>query len=190
MTQVFDAKGRVTPVTLIEAGPCAVTQIRAKEKDGYSAVQIGFERKNKLSKPQAGHLKNVGNFSVLREFSASGDYKPGDAIDVSVFQEGDRIKISGISKAKGFQGVVKRHGFAGGSATHGQKHSQREPGSIGATWPQRVLKGKKMAGRMGGVRRTVSGLKVAKVEKDDNLIAVTGAIPGRKGTLVEIVSTK
>ena len=190
MTQVFDEKGRVTPVTLIEAEPCAVTQIRTKEKDGYSAVQIGFERKNKLSKPQVGHLKSVGNFSVLREFSASGDYKPGDTIDVSVFQEGDKVKVSGISKAKGFQGVVKKHGFAGGPASHGQKHSQREPGSIGSVWPQRVLKGQRMASRMGGVRRTVSGLKVAKVEKDENLIAVTGAIPGRRGTLVEIVACK
>ena len=190
MTQVFDEKGRVAPVTLIEAGPCAVTQIRTKEKDGYSAVQIGFERTKRLNKPLAGHLKNAGDFSVLREFFASGDCKPGDAIDVSVFQEGDKVKVSGISKAKGFQGVVKRHGFAGGSATHGQKHSQREPGSIGATWPQRVLKGQRMAGRMGGVRRTVSGLKVAKIEKDENLIAVIGAIPGRKGTLVEIISAK
>ena len=188
MTQVFDEKGRVTPVTLIEAEPCAVTQIRTKEKDGYSAVQIGFERAKKLNKPRAGHLKSAGNFSVLREFSAQGDYKPGDAIDVSVFQEGDKVKVSGISKAKGFQGVVKKHGFAGGPASHGQKHSQREPGSIGSVWPQRVLKGQRMTGRMGGVRRTVSGLKVAKVEKDENLIAVTGAIPGRRGTLVEIVA--
>lgn len=190
MTQVFDQKGRVAPVTLIEAEPCVVTQIRTKEKDGYSAVQIGFGKAKKLNKPQSGHLKNSGSFSVLKEFSAAGEYKVGDAVDVSVFQEGDKVKVSGISNAKGFQGVVKRHGFAGGPATHGQKHSQREPGSIGSVWPQRVLKGQRMAGRMGGVRRTVSGLKVAKVEKEDNLIAVTGAIPGRKGTLVEIVSVK
>lgn len=190
MTQVFDERGRVTPVTLIEAEPCAVTYIRTKEKDGYDAVQIGCERSDKLNKPAQGHLKTTGGFSVLREFPDSGDArKLGDVIDVSAFQEGEEVKVSGISKAKGFQGVVKRHGFAGGPATHGQKHSQREPGSIGSVWPQRVLKGQRMAGRMGGARRTVSGLKIVKIEKDDNLMAVTGAIPGRRGTLVEIVSS-
>lgn len=187
---MFDEKGRVAPVTLIEVKPCKVAHIRTQDKDGYRAVQIGCVESEKLNKPEKGHLKEVGGLALLKEFRTTGaDYKVGDTIDVSIFQEGDRVKISGVTKAKGFQGVVKRHGFRGGSATHGQKHSQREPGSIGATWPQRVLKGQRMAGRMGGVRKTVSGLRIVKVEKDENLIAVLGAIPGRRGTLLEIVQS-
>lgn len=189
MTQIFDDKGRVVPATLIEVFPCKVTQIRTKERDGYSAVQVGCVESKKLNKPEKGHLKDLGGLAILKEFRmVDMVYKAGDVIDASSFQEGDKIKVSGITKAKGFQGVVKRHGFAGGSATHGQKHSQREPGSIGATWPQRVLKGQRMAGRMGGVRNTVSGLRILKVEKDSSVIAVSGAIPGRRGTLVEIVA--
>src|SRR3989338_427151 len=192
MSQIFDKEGNVIPITLIRALPNVVIQAKTKDKDGYAAVQVGTgERKAKnIKKTQTGHFKELGNFRHVKEFRTNETFERGQKIDLSVFQEGDKVKVTGISKAKGFQGVVKRHGFAGGPASHGQKHSQREPGSIGSVWPQRVLKGQRMAGRMGGVRRTVSGLKVAKVEKDENLIAVTGAIPGRRGALVEIVSIK
>ena len=188
MTRIFNENGKAIPVTVVEANPCTVTFIRSKEKDGYEAVQVGCGLKNKINKPEKGHLKELSQFAVLKEFRVNApDHKIGDVIDISVFNEGEKVKISGISKAKGFQGVVKRHSFRGGAASHGQKHSLREPGSIGSTWPQRVLKGMRMAGRMGGERNTVKGLKVIKIDKDENLIAVSGAIPGRRGTLVEIV---
>ena len=170
MTQIFNKGGQVIPVTLIEAGPCQVVQIKTKEKDGYQAVQIGF----------AGHL---------REFKAK-DLKIGQQIDASIFQEGEIVKIAGISKGKGFQGVVKRHGFSGFPASHGTKHGLRAPGSIGSSFPERVWKGKKMAGRMGAERVMVQGLKIVQVDKENNLLAIKGAIPGRKGTLLEIVTTK
>ncbi|MCR4322982.1 MAG: 50S ribosomal protein L3 [Candidatus Azambacteria bacterium] len=188
MTQIFDENGSAIAVTLIDVPPCAVTQVRTKERDGYDAVQLGFGAKNKTNKPEKGHVRDLGAFSVLREYRVEGaaDKKVGDIVDVSMFVEGDPIRVSGISKAKGFQGVVKRHHFGGGRASHGQKHSEREPGSIGATWPQRVLKGTRMAGRMGGERTTVTGLTVARIDAEHNILAVTGAIPGRRGTLVEI----
>lgn len=188
MTQIFDEKGSAIAVTLIDVAPCTVTHVRTKARDGYDAVQLGFGAKNKMNKPEKGHVRDLGAFAVLKEYRVEGaaDKKVGDAVDVSVFTEGDAIRVSGISKAKGFQGVVKRHHFGGGRASHGQKHSERESGSIGATWPQRVLKGTRMAGRMGGVRKTVAGLTVAKIDKEHNILAVTGAVPGRRGTLLEI----
>lgn len=188
MTQVFDEKGMVTPVTLVAVEPCIVTAVRTKEKDGYDAVQIGYGKKNKINKAEKGHLKDLGPFAVLKEYRVEGasDKKVGDIIDVSIFAEGDAIKVTGTSKAKGFQGVVKRHHFKGGAGSHGQKHSEREPGSIGATWPQRVLKGQRMAGRMGGEQKTVLGLKVVRIDASNGILAVKGAIPGRRGTLVEI----
>lgn len=188
MTQIFDAKGSAVAVTLIDVPPCTVTQIRTKERDGYDAVQLGFGKKNKTNKPEKGHVRDLGTFSVLKEYRVreTPDKKVGDAIDVSMFAEGDAIRVSGISKGKGFQGVVKRHHFGGGRASHGQKHSEREPGSIGATWPQRVLKGTRMAGRMGGEQKTVTGLTVAKIDAEHNILAVAGAVPGRRGTLLEI----
>lgn len=188
MSQVFDEKGMVTPVTLVAVEPCTVTAVRTKEKDGYDAVQIGSGKKNTINKAEKGHLKDLGPFAVLKEYRVEGasDKKVGDIIDVSIFAEGDPIKVTGVSKAKGFQGVVKRHHFGGGPASHGQKHSLREPGSIGATWPQRVLKGQRMAGRMGGEQNTVLGLKVVKIDAAHNILAVKGAIPGRRGTLIEI----
>lgn len=194
MTQVFNEENRVVPVTLIEAGPCCVTQVKTEEKDHYQAVQIGFEEisEKKVKNPQKGHFKKAGlekYFRYLREFEGN-DFKIGDIIDVLSFQEGDGVIVSGISKGKGFQGVVKRHGFAGGPASHGQKHSLRAPGSIGCAFPERVFKGKRMAGRMGNDRVTVKGLKVVKVDKENNLLAVKGALPGRKGTLLAIVSYK
>jgi large subunit ribosomal protein L3 len=201
MSQIFDKEGRVIPVTLIEAGPCLVVQVKTKEKDGYEAVQIGFgERKAKnIKKPQKGHLEKAKNQKLkvksirwLREFRTEKpeEFKLGDEIKVDVFKEGEVVKVSGISKGKGFQGVVKRHGFSGFPASHGTKHGLRAPGSIGSAFPERVWKGKKMAGRMGGNRVTVQGLKIVQIDKEDNLLAIKGAVPGRKGMLLEIVATK
>jgi len=184
MSQVFDEKGNQIPVTLIEAGPCEVTQIKTKEKDGYQAIQVGFKKigkPKKIKKPQA-----KKPYRYLREFK-NGEFKIGDRIDTSIFQEGDKVKVSGISKGKGFAGVVKRWGFKGRlSVSHGAKHELRTLGSVGMSIPERVAKGKKMPGRMGWVRVTVSNLKVAKVDPENNLIAIKGAVPGRKGTLLEI----
>ncbi|NQV00537.1 MAG: 50S ribosomal protein L3 [Parcubacteria group bacterium] len=186
MTQVFNQDGRVVPVTLIEAGPCFVLQIKTKEKDGYSAVQIGFEeiKEKRIKKSQKGKA-----FRYLKEFPKN-DLKINDEINVSLFNPGEVVKVTGISKGKGFQGVVKRHGFAGMPASHGTKHTERAPGSIGSAFPERVVKGRKMAGRMGNDRIVVQGLKIADIDKENNLIAIKGAIPGRKGTLLEIVVTK
>ena len=181
MTQVFDEKGNQIPVTLIEAGPCYVTQIKTKEKDKYEAVQVGFVKKTRKIKK----AEKEKEFKYLREFE-NGEHKMGDKIDVSIFQEGDKVKISGLSKGKGFAGVVKRWGFHGRPATRGTKHEERTGGSTGSSMPSRVVKGKKMAGRMGFERVSVKNLKIVKIEKEDNLIAVRGAVPGRKGTLLEI----
>ena len=187
MSQIFDEKGNIMPVTLVQAGPCVVLQKKTKENDGYDALQFGFGiRKSKnISKSQIGHYKNLGTFQVLREARATAG-EVGEKIDASIFQEGDAIKIAGISKAKGFQGVVKRHGFHGAPATHGTKHAHRQPGSIGATWPQRVVKGRRMAGRMGGERIMIEGLKIIKVDPEKHLMAVKGAVPGVNGSLLEI----
>ena len=195
MSQVFDEKGEVIPVTLIEAGPCLVIQVKNKEKDGYEAIQIGFgERKDRnINKPLKGHLKKANSSQLtayskwLREFRVEkSEFKAGDEIAVDIFKEGDVVKVSGLSKGKGFQGVVKRHGFRGAPASHGTKHNLRAPGSIGSSFPERVWKGKKMAGRMGGDRVTVRGLKMTKIDKENNLLAIKGAVPGRKGTLLEV----
>lgn len=186
MTQVFDEQGRAIPATLISAGPTTVTQIKTEKKDGYNAVQVGYGEKKSVKKPQ----KKLCNYRYIKEFSAEGgpaaDWRLGDTIDVSIFSEGDKIAVTGISKGKGFQGVVKRHGFHGGPRTHGQKHSEREPGSIGATGPQRVFKGVRMAGRMGSDRVNVKNLKVLKIDKENNQMIISGALPGHKGTLLEI----
>lgn len=189
MSQIFDKEGNVIPVTFVRATPNVVLRTKTKEKDGYEAVQLGFGTRNQknIKKPQRGHFKNLGNFKFLKEFRTKNlELSRGDKIDVSVFQEGDIVKVGGVSKAKGFQGVVKRHGFHGASKTHGTKHAHRQPGSIGATWPQRVIKGRKMAGRMGGERVTVRNLKIVKVDAENNMLAIKGAIPGRRGTLLEI----
>ena len=201
MSQVFDEKGKVIPVTVIEAGPCMVTEIKNLERDGYEAVQVGYGHKKKLTKPLKGHLKKIKsqnpkfknkdlNFRYFREFRNDNlnikDYNLGDEIDVSVFKVGNKVKVSGISKGKGFQGVVKRYGFKGAPASHGTKHNLRAPGSIGSAFPEHVFKGKKMAGRMGNKRVTVKGLEVVSVDKEKNLLAVSGAVPGRRGTLLEI----
>jgi len=184
MSQIFDEKGKVIPITLVEAGPCYVTQTKNEEKDKYKAIQIGFVKKTKkIKKTEKGK-----EFKFLKETFEDGEegLKVGDEINVSVFQEGDKIKVSGISKGKGFQGVVKRWGFKGMSSTHGTKHELRTGGSTGSSMPERVVKGKKMAGRMGTERVTVSNLRIVKIDKENNLLALKGAVPGRRGTLLEI----
>ncbi|MCR4330635.1 MAG: 50S ribosomal protein L3 [Patescibacteria group bacterium] len=189
MSQIFTEDGNALPVTLLSAGPVVVTQIKTDEKDGYEAVQVGYGIKNprNINKAQKGHFKGLGNFRYVKEFrTAPGEMKVGDSFDVSSFEPGDVVEVSGVSKGKGFQGVVKRHGFHGGPRTHGQKHSEREPGSIGATGPQRVFKGTRMGGRMGADRVTVKRLKVVAIDKENNVMAVSGAIPGRRGTVIEI----
>ena len=174
---------------MIEAGPCEVLQAKTEEKDGYSALQIGFKKMDKEKKVGKSMKKKPYRFQ--KEFknglpAQGGEYNIGDRIDVSIFKEGEKVKISGISKGKGFQGAVKLWNFSGRNATHGVKHEHRTLGSVGFTGPQRVFKGKKMPGRMGSEKNTVKNLKVVKVDKDNNLIAVKGAVPGRKGTLLEI----
>jgi len=191
MSQIFNKEGRVIPVTLVEVLPCRITQVKTEKQDGYQAVQVGFGeiKERKVKKPQKGHIKKAGlknNFSGFIEFR-DVDLKVGDEINISIFEEGDKIKVSGVSKGKGFQGVVKRHGFSGMPASHGTKHCLRAPGSIGSAFPQRVFKGKKMAGRMGFERVTVRGLQIAQVDEANSLLAVKGAVPGAKGTLLEIV---
>src|SRR3989338_3756000 len=193
MTQIFGENGIVMPVTLIKAGPAIVTQIKTKEKDGYEAAQIGFGERNlkNIKKPQKGHLKKAQSLGIkyLKEFRVEKPgFKLGDEITVDVFKEGDKVRVSGVSKGKGFQGVVKRHGFHGGSRTHGQKHSEREPGSIGGGGRAggRVAKGMRMAGRMGGERVTVRGLAVVDVLPEKNLLLIGGAVPGKRGTILEI----
>ena len=196
MSQIFDEKGNVVPVTMVGAGPCFVTQIKSKEaKDRYGAVQIAFGETKRVNKPKAGHLskikseklkiKNFGRF--LKEFKVENpEYELGAEIKADVFSEGDTVKVSGLSIGRGFQGVVKRHGFGGASKTHGTKHAHRQPGSIGATFPERVPKGRRMAGHMGHARVTVRGLKIAKVDAENNILAIKGAVPGKRGTLLEI----
>lgn len=189
MTQIFDEKGVVHAATIIAAGPLTITQVKTKEADGYEAVQVGFAaRKEKnVSKPVRGHLKELGAFRYLREFPDTGKER-GAVIDVSVFTPGDSVTVSAISKGKGFQGVVKRHGFAGGPRTHGQKNMERAPGSIGGGGRAggRVVKGMRMAGRMGGDRITVRNLRILQVDQATNTLLVSGAVPGAPGTLVEI----
>ena len=191
MTQIFDEKGNVIPVTLVRVTPNVVLAIKTKEKDGYDAVEVGFgvRRERNVKKPQKGHFKERGMFRAVREFRASNGYERGTVVDAAVFIVGDQVKVSGTSKGKGFQGVVKRHGFHGAPKTHGTKHAHREPGSIGGAGGRaggRVAKGMRMAGRMGGVRASVRNLKVAKVDIENNLLALRGAVPGRRGTLLEI----
>ncbi|MFV9506526.1 MAG: 50S ribosomal protein L3 [Oscillochloridaceae bacterium umkhey_bin13] len=192
MMQIFTEKGEVVPVTVINAGPCVVTQIRVSERDGYNAVQLGFEQvpPRKLTKPQQGHLKGAGTLvRILREFSADDPqaHNVGEIVNVDLFSAGQKVDISGNSKGRGFAGVVKRHHFRGGPKTHGQSDRHRAPGSIGAgTTPGRVWKGQKMAGRMGGKRVTVQNLEVVEVLPEQNLILVKGSVPGARNGLLQI----
>jgi len=189
MGQIFGDDGKAEAVTAIEAGPCVVTQVKTRDKEGYNAAQLGFGQTKRLNSPQRGHLKKLGQFKHLQEFRVAdaGDIKVGDKIDVSLFKEGDRVDITGVSKGKGFAGVVKRHHFAGGPKTHGQSDRHRAPGSIGATTsPGRVLKGMRMAGHMGDSRVTVRHLQVYKADPERNLLLVRGAVPGAKNGLLLI----
>jgi large subunit ribosomal protein L3 len=189
MTTIFTQDGAAVPATAVQVRDNVVTQIRTPEKDGYSALQIGEGSRNpsRISKAVKGHTKELGNFAVLKEVRIDSPVqKVGDKLDLSQFASGDEIEVSAISKGKGFQGVVKRHGFGGGPRTHGQKHSEREPGSIGGGLRTHVPVGTRMAGRMGSDTVTVKGLKVAHIDAEEKIIYIRGAVPGRRGTLVEI----
>ena len=192
MTQVFDDDGVAQPVTVIEAGPCYVTQVKTAEKDGYSSVQLGFGevKPKRLTRGQLGHLKrnDLPPLKVIREFrTKSPDVAEGDKLSVDVFEAGERVDVVGTSKGRGFAGVVKRYHFAGGPKTHGQSDRQRAPGSLGSgTTPGRVWKGKKGPGRMGNERVTSSNVRVVLIDPERNLIAVDGSVPGPKGGMVVI----
>jgi len=184
MTQMFDEEGKVIPITILEVLPATVVQEKHKEKDGYEAVQVGMETLKKEKKSQKGKP-----FRLLREVRGKAEEElphKGDALDVSLFEEGDEVEVAGISKGKGFQGAVKRWGFSGRNASHGVKHEHRTLGSVGSQFPQRVIKGRKMPGHMGAARVTVRNLKVVKIDSESQSIALRGAVPGSRGTLVEI----
>ena len=206
MSSFFDQDGKSIPCTMIEAGPCIVTQIKNIEKDGYSAIQLGFEDKNqkKLKKSEIGHVKNAScqplntysefknNYTRTNDEGTSEQFEPnvGDIVGVDMFNEGEFVDVTSTSKGKGFQGVVKRHGFAGvGDATHGQHNRMRAPGSIGAaSYPARVFKGMRMAGSMGGKKVKIKNLKVLKILKEKNVIILKGAVPGHNNTYVNITN--
>ena len=197
MTQIFGEDGAVQPVTVLAVEKAVVSQIKTKEIDGYDAVQVaaGVGREKNINKAQRGHLKGLNlaektGLKIMKEFKGSPELKKGDEIAFD-FAVGDEVEVTGISKGKGFQGVVKRHGFAGGPRSHGQKHSEREPGSIGGSGGRaggRVAKGMRMAGRMGSDRITVKNLKVAAVDAENGVMMISGAVPGRRGTILEIRS--
>jgi large subunit ribosomal protein L3 len=192
MTQVFAADGNAVPVTVVEAGPCYVTQVRTLGTDGYEAVQLGFGEARKLNRPEKGHLKSIPAGRHLREFEVDdvGEVEVGQKVDASLFAEGEIVDVIGTSKGKGFQGVMKRHHFKGGPKTHGQSDRPRSPGSIGATTtPGRVWKGTRMGGRMGGDRVTVRNLEVVRVDPERNLILIRGAVPGAREGLLMVRKT-
>lgn len=193
MGQVFDETGKVTPVTIVKALPNTVTSIKTMDRDGYTAIQVGTgdQKESRVNKAQLGAFANKA-YKQVQEFRTDGAVEAaiGDTVTVDSFEKGDSVTVSGISKAKGFQGVVKRYNFKGGPRTHGQKHSEREPGSIGGGPGRaggRVVKGMRMAGRTGGDTVTVKGLKVVAVDAENNLIYISGAVPGRRGTVISIV---
>jgi len=189
MTQIFDEKGKVHPVTILSAGPLTVTQVKTSQVDGYGAVQVGFgEKKEKnITAPLAGHLKGV-KARFIKEFRVEdpSKFKVGDIVNLADFKVGDVIEVSAISKGKGYQSVIKRHGFHGQPRSHGQKHSENAPGSISGGLRNKVPKGMRMAGRMGADRVTVKNLKVMGVDETHNQLLIGGAVPGRRGTLVEV----
>ena len=191
MTQVFDGEGRASGATVVEAGPCQVTQVRNFNRDGYTAVQLGFDPtvSRRLTGAERGHLGDLPSYRVLREFrtESAPEISVGDQVTVDSFSPGDIVDVSGISKGKGFAGVVKRHGFRGGPRTHGQSDRLRAPGSVGAgTSPSRVFKGVRMAGRLGGKRVTVRNARILEVHVDKNLLVVGGAVPGSRNQVLEI----
>ncbi len=190
MTSIYSAEGKATPCTVIEAGPCVVTQVKTQDRDGYEAIQLGFGERKEKNTPNAlkGHFKKATTTpkSKLAEFKGFNNLNLGDVVDVNIFEEGTFVAVVGTSKGKGFQGVVKRHGFGGvGQATHGQHNRLRAPGSIGAaSYPARVFKGMRMAGQTGNVRVMIENLEILKVLADKNMIVVKGSIPGAKGSTV------
>ena len=192
MTNMFSSEGKLIPVTVVQAGPCIVTQIKTEENDGYKAIQLGFDEKKveKLNKPIAGHLKKTTDkgFRVLREFRTENldDIESGATISTEIFSVGDKINISGISKGRGFQGTIKRHGFSRGPETHGSRN-HRKPGSIGnSAWPAKVVRGKKMPGHMGTDRKTVKNLTIVGIRHEENLLLVKGPVPGFKTGILEV----
>lgn len=191
MTQIFDENGKAVGVTVLEVGPCPVVQVKTTERDGYEAVQVGFGRvkDKKVKKPEAGHAARAGLDyvpQVLAEFDVDGEeLEPGQELTLEMFEEGALVKVTGATKGRGFQGVVKRHGFAGGRASHGGSSIMRKPGSIGAgTDPSRVIKGVKMGGRMGGVTRTAMSRKIIKIDLEKNLLMIRGSVPGARNNIV------
>jgi large subunit ribosomal protein L3 len=189
MTQVFDRRGEVHPVTVVEAGPCTIVQVRSEERDGYGAVQLGFGAVKRVNKPMKGHLKGLGEFRYLREFRVDdpGQWQVGQKVGAELFAPGDFVDITGVSKGRGFAGGVKRYGFRGGPKTHGQSDRLRAPGSIGAgTSPGRVLKGLHMAGHMGDERVTVRNLLVLESDPAKGILLVEGAVPGGRNALLRI----
>jgi len=194
MTQLFNEEGMALPVTAISVEPNTVTQVKTEEKDGYNAIQLaqGERNQKQIKKPQEGHFKASGrsNFKNVKEFRTEtpAEFSVGDTIDVSALEEGQKVTVSSISKGKGFQGGVKRHNFSGGRRSHGNKHSEREGGSIGAGGVQRVFKGVKMPGRMGSDRITIKNLTIVKIDSENNRIFVQGALAGKRGDVVEIVT--
>ena len=193
MTQIFREDGRVVPVTVIEAGPCVVTQVKTTETDGYEAVQLGFGDVKRRNKPLSGHLKDSRLSRYLREVTAddTSEFEVGQTIGVDIFQAGEKVDVIGRSKGRGFAGVMKRWGFAGGPRTHGQSDRHRAPGSIGqSSNPSRVFKGMRMAGHMGDRQVTVKGLTIVGVDSERNLLLVKGAVPGAKGSMVIVKKQK
>lgn len=192
MTQIFNEEGEVIPATIISVPQAIITQLKSQDKDGYTAVQIASGERNEknIAKAQQGHFAGKGNFRTVREFRLSDveGLAEGDAITVDTFEAGDTVTVTGISKGKGFQGVVKRHGFSGAPTSHGHRHDTRRPGSIGATGPQRVFKGTRMAGRMGSDTVSVKNLKVVAVDAENQQLLVKGAVPGKRGTVLKIVA--
>jgi large subunit ribosomal protein L3 len=193
MTQIFDDNGRAVPVTVVEAGPCHIAQIKRPDKDGYSAIQMSFGRPRKTNKPKEGHFKkagvDAGRYVVELRLDDSGEYELGAEIKADVFEVGESVDVIGVTKGKGFAGGMKRHNFSGLSASHGTQRKHRSPGSVGAAaTPSRVFKGTRMAGQLGNVRVTTLNLKVIKVDLERNLLLIRGAVPGPKGGLVMVRS--
>ncbi|MCI0844209.1 MAG: 50S ribosomal protein L3 [Chloroflexi bacterium] len=189
MTQIFREDGRVVPVTVVQAGPCVVTQVKTKETDGYDAIQLGFGEVKRRNKPLSGHLKNSRLSRYLREVSAddTSEFEVGQTIGVDIFEAGEKVDVIGTSKGRGFAGVMKRWNFKGGPRTHGQSDRMRAPGSIGGgTTPGRVYKGMKMGGHMGNRRITVKGLEIVEIDTERNLLMIKGGIPGAPNSLVQI----
>jgi len=194
MTRYFDPRGNTVAATLIEVGPCTVVQVKTREKDGYDAVQLGYQeaKEKRVNKPRMGHFKkaNVKPFRILKEFRGEVSVKQGEEVRVDLFKEGDTVNVSGLSKGKGFAGVMKRHGFGGGPKSHGQSDRARAPGSIGqSAYPKRVMKGIRMAGRMGHEKVTMRNLEVLKVFTERNMLLVKGGVPGARNTIIEIKHT-